>query len=617
MNFSEQVREYLFPLWVDKTITTKGIIFKAVGTIYGMSTPLFIRELASRIEIADMQWLYQIVLFFVLYSVFFYWARYSIRNWGRVTTRERYEQVLNEKYLKKFVHLNNNFTEKLWTGRAIAIVNKWVDIRRMSLKNLVEKCTELFFAIIFTLILLWNAWWRYVIAFFGAVLFIFMLANYFNSFILAWRRKRKAVRVIYSNFVVRLIMSKFEILQSWNRQKEHQKIKTFTDEMIWITSWYSSSVIAFFFWNTVLLYCLVIFCLLFVGLQVVSWSADISQFAAMSAMLILIVEKIKSLLNFYKDISRDWVHVEKLFTLFDEAKEIDMQEHLPDLMFSLWDIDIQNITYWYEWNMVFSDFSLHISGWKKTALVWVSWSGKSTLVKLISGYLSPAQGKIVIDNQWLDQFSLTSYYKHIWYLTQEPSVFDGTIYDNLTYAIDTGLFSKDEITKKVEQAISLSKCEFIYDFSEWLQTEIGERGVRLSGGQRQRLAIAKVILKDPSIIILDEPTSALDSFSEEAITQAMNNLFAWRTVIIIAHRLQTVKEADDIIVLGNERLEARNQKWEKWDLKHEENSNTRDDLERSPEMSTRWSIVIERGTHKELVEMWWYYAKMLEVQTGF
>lgn len=101
----------------------------------------------------------------------------------------------------------------------------------------------------------------------------------------------------------------------------------------------------------------------------------------------------------------------------------------------------------------------------------------------------------------------------------------------------------------MKDVIKATKCEFIRDFPDGLETEIGERGIRLSGGQRQRLAIAKIMLKNPQIILLDEPTSALDSFSEEAITEAMHNLFEGKTVIIIVHRLQTVKNADDIIVL--------------------------------------------------------------------
>jgi ABC-type multidrug transport system fused ATPase/permease subunit len=105
--------------------------------------------------------------------------------------------------------------------------------------------------------------------------------------------------------------------------------------------------------------------------------------------------------------------------------------------------------------------------------------------------------------------------------------------------------------------ITLAHCEFIYDLPDGLDTEIGERGVKLSGGQKQRLAIAKIFLKDPKIIILDEPTSALDSLSEKKITEAMHNLFQDRTVLVIAHRLQTVKYADEIIVIENGEIKER------------------------------------------------------------
>ncbi len=160
-------------------------------------------------------------------------------------------------------------------------------------------------------------------------------------------------------------------------------------------------------------------------------------------------------------------------------------------------------------------------------------------------------------------------------MTQDPSIFDWTIYDNLTY-------STQDIPseKELEKIIKASKCEFIYELHNWLNTEIWERWVRLSWWQRQRLAIAKIMLKNPKIIILDEPTSALDSFSEEQITKAMHNLFKNKTVIIIAHRLQTVKHADRIILLEN------------------------------------WKI-IEDWNHKSLIKLNWQYKKMLDLQSWF
>jgi ABC-type multidrug transport system fused ATPase/permease subunit len=260
------------------------------------------------------------------------------------------------------------------------------------------------------------------------------------------------------------------------------------------------------------------------------------------------------------------------------------------------------VAFKYEWGtQVFDDFSLKIKGSKKTAFVWPSGCGKSTIIKLIAGYIHANNGTISVDEQILPggtfqnkltSVNLKSYYPHIGYLTQESSVFDGTVFENLIY----GLSDKDvlaEIMKLrvadpeglrhhplLSQVISQAKCEFIYNFPDGLGTEIWEKWVKLSGGQKQRLAIAKIFLKNPDIILLDEPTSALDSFSEEEVGKALDNLFKNRTVIVVAHRLQTVKQADEIIVLKE------------------------------------WKIA-ERGRHKELVASGGIYAKMLELQSGF
>jgi ABC-type multidrug transport system fused ATPase/permease subunit len=128
--------------------------------------------------------------------------------------------------------------------------------------------------------------------------------------------------------------------------------------------------------------------------------------------------------------------------------------------------------------------------------------------------------------------------------------------------------------------IRLAKCEFIYEFEHGLETEIGERGVKLSGGQKQRLAIAKIMLKNPEIILLDEPTSALDSINEESITEALHNLFQGRTVIVVAHRLQTVKQSDIIFYIEDGKI-------------------------------------LEQGSHDTLVLQKGKYKKMLDLQSGF
>ena len=208
-------------------------------------------------------------------------------------------------------------------------------------------------------------------------------------------------------------------------------------------------------------------------------------------------------------------------------------------------------------------------------MVWQSWWWKSTLIKLLAWYLCPDKWIIYVDWQNIAEVDIHSYYNNIWYLTQDPSVFDGTIYDNLLYAL-----KEKPSEAKLKKVIKDAKCEFIYDFTNWLQTEIWERWIRLSWWQKQRLAIAKIMMKNPNIILLDEPTSALDSFNEELISQALDNLFKGKTVIIAAHRLQTVKSADKILLFEN------------------------------------WKI-IEQWTHIWLIRKNWKYKRMLDLQSGF
>jgi ABC-type multidrug transport system fused ATPase/permease subunit len=278
---------------------------------------------------------------------------------------------------------------------------------------------------------------------------------------------------------------------------------------------------------------------------------------------------------FCTDFTRKFSSIEKLWDFFDNNSEIRWLETGRDFVYKTGNIELKNIKFSYWDNTVFDDFSLKIKWNKITAFVGESGWWKTTLMKLISWFIEPSSWEIIIDDQKLSEINFMSYYKDIWYLTQDPSVFDGTILENLTY------WSKEKITeKRLKEVIKKSKCEFIFDFKKWLDTEIWERWVRLSWWQKQRLAIAKIFLKNPKIIFLDEPTSALDSKSEKLLHESFEELFKWRTVIIIAHRLQTVKSADNIFV-----FEA--------------------------------GKIVENWTHNSLIRKWWYYKEMLDLQSGF
>lgn len=383
-------------------------------------------------------------------------------------------------------------------------------------------------------------------------------------------------------------MSKFEVLQNNKISREVQKLS-------WLKKWiikarYSESVamIGIIDIHRIVIDMARIWGGVRIGFEVLQWSLTLGDFVLFWTLMKVLADNIEKANLYVTDAFQQYVNIEKLRSQFDEIPSIKGLYDGKDITISEWTIHCKNICFWYEHDSdLFKNFSCVFEGGKKTALVGVSGTWKSSIVKLLSGYILPDDGVIEVDWQLLQDVSLISYYKHIGYLTQEPNVFDGTIRDNMLYGLPDDILNEeaDSVQQRLDAALRMAKCDFVYEFSEWLDTEIGEKGIRLSWGQRQRLAIAKIFLKNPKIIILDEPTSALDSFSEEAITEAMHNLFQGRTVIIIAHRLQTVKAADDIIVLDKQPGEGVQ--------------------------------VIERGTHEELVKKGGYYARMLEVQTGF
>lgn len=206
-------------------------------------------------------------------------------------------------------------------------------------------------------------------------------------------------------------------------------------------------------------------------------------------------------------------------------------------------IYFEHISFAYQEQEILSDFSLRIEGGTKTALVGASGSGKSTLVRLLLQLIKPQLGSVLVDNQNLSKVNLEDFYRWVAYVPQEPPIFDGTLLENLTFERKV---SPDTL------AGVLQKCgldQLVARLPKGLATLVGERGIKLSGGERQRVAFGRVLLQSPQIVILDEPTSALDSLTEDFVVQNLMQALEGKTVIIVAHRLQTVKDADQIIVL--------------------------------------------------------------------
>ena len=206
-------------------------------------------------------------------------------------------------------------------------------------------------------------------------------------------------------------------------------------------------------------------------------------------------------------------------------------------------IEFKDVTFGYSDKKIIDDLSFAIESGSSVAFVGESGSGKSTIIKLIIGLLKNQEGTILVDGKDLSKMNLNSFYDHVSYVSQEVPVFDGTLRENL-------VFDKKVTDEEIVKVIKLVCLDKFYERLEnGLDTELGEKGIRMSGGERQRLALARLFFDDSKIIILDEATSAMDNVTESVVMKNVLDYLTNKTILIIAHRLETIKGVDEILVL--------------------------------------------------------------------
>lgn len=250
-----------------------------------------------------------------------------------------------------------------------------------------------------------------------------------------------------------------------------------------------------------------------------------------------------------RNLQRQCGYLNQVEKLFDEANYVEDARNAKTLKVKDGSIHLENVKFGYEHLIIIDGLTLEIEAGKLTALVGHSGAGKSTVASLLSRFYDVTEGRILIDGQDLREVTQKSLREKIGLVMQDNSMFNDTIYNNIAYA-------KPGVSKA--QVMAAAKAANIHDFimsqPKGYETLVGERGLKLSGGQKQRVAIARVILKDPPILILDEATSALDSASEKVVQEALEHVMKGRTSIVIAHRLSTVRKADKIVVLDKGKL---------------------------------------------------------------
>jgi len=264
-----------------------------------------------------------------------------------------------------------------------------------------------------------------------------------------------------------------------------------------------------------------------------------------------------------------------MFDLLDRSSKVTDVASASELKVTQGEVKFNNVSFAYAGKQeVLSNINFVLKPGQKVAIVGPSGAGKSTLAKLLFRFYDISSGEICIDQQDIKQFTQDSVRGAIGVVPQDPVMFNESIYYNIAYG------RVDATEAEVKQAAKHSFIDsFIDSLPQGYDTLVGERGLKLSGGEKQRLAIARVLLKNPPILIFDEATSALDSYSEKMVQKALASLAHRHTTLVIAHRLSTIVDADQIIVLGN-------------------------------------GTIAEQGKHQQLLDLNGQYARLWQIQVN-
>jgi len=280
---------------------------------------------------------------------------------------------------------------------------------------------------------------------------------------------------------------------------------------------------------------------------------EVSNFFSFLAAMMLAYQPVRSLATLNISVQQGLSGARRVLPIIDNIPEIKDNTNARELIFKKGQITFENVNFKYSTKetQILNSINLNIPGEKMTALVGQSGAGKSTILNLIPRFYNISSGDIKIDKQSIYQSTIHSLRKNISLVSQDTTLFDDTIYNNIAYA------NSNASINEIKEAANYSFAnEFIDKLPDKYDTIIGENGVRLSGGEKQRLSIARAILKESPIILLDEATSSLDAETEDKIQKAINFLTKGRTTIVIAHRLSTILNSDKIYVIDNGMVES-------------------------------------------------------------
>ncbi|EZX19594.1 hypothetical protein V070_02122 [Staphylococcus aureus C0673] len=526
--------------WPKKLVFT-AMTLSILGSLSGLLVPLFTGKLVDTFnaENLDLRMVWLFIGVFLVNAVLSGIGTYLLSKIGEKTIYS-----IREKLWKHLINLKMSFFDKNESGQLMSRITDDTNVINLFISEKAPSVLPSLLTLIGSIVMLFILDWQ-------MTLMTFLILPIFIGIMVPLGRKMgkisKDTQTEISRFsgILGRVLTEMKLVKvTTSEEKELEKTKG-TLLGIYDLGLKEAKIRAIISPLSGVIMTLTVAVILgFGGIRVSSGAITAGTLVAMIFYVVQLSAPILNFSMFLTDYKKAVGASERIYEIYQEEAEKRGDDHNQPIT-NHQDITFDNVSFGYEDNPVIKDLSLSIRSGEVTAFVGPSGSGKSTLFSLIERLYPIDHGQILYGNQPIDDISLKYWRQKIGYVMQSNAMMSGTIRDNLTY----GVYSEvDEET--LVHYTKMARCyDFIMAFPQGFDTEIGERGTKLSGGQRQRIDIARSFIKNPDILLLDEATANLDSESEFYIQQALNELMKDRTTIVIAHRLATIKKANQIVFL--------------------------------------------------------------------
>lgn len=506
-----------------------------------------------------------IVLIFLIKNLFKYWGTiYSSKF------EEGIVKSIRDKVFAKLTNLSLDFFNKTKQGTLISVIANDVGTVNQtmiaSFSVLLREASQ----VVFLLFLLLSISVELTLIAFSTSIFSITIIRTARKFLKRYATRMQKALADYTGTISEIV-SGIRVVKAYNAEK-HAVDRFETDSRFYVKSAVKHKIVVAIIpsINEVFAIAAMTIVLLVGAMRINDHQLSPDNLMLFLFSLFQIMSPITSVLNQFVQFPRGFVSAERIFEILDSEPTIkDGNEDFKSFESG---ISVKNVSFAYNDTEVIKNVDLHIPKGKKVAFVGASGSGKSTMLDLLIRFYDPSAGIIEIDGKNIKDFKIESYRKLFGIVSQETMLFNDTVANNIKF----GGFNSSE-----EDLINAAKLSNSYNFiskmENGFETMLGDRGVNLSGGERQRVAIARALLRNPEILVFDEATSALDAESEKIVQDAINESLKNKTAILVAHRLSTIINCDEIIV------------FEKGEI-------------------------VERGNHLELLELNGVYKKLYDIQ---